>query len=172
MPWTRPRLRYPSLCAGQEAVEHCCGRSLLQSAWVPLGHMRQPGAALGRQHSPVRKRALWQEEKQRLRRLSAEHRGKVGQAMALRASSSARHFTPQGGDSMSFFLSPKGSRARLREAENARKNRAEIIQAVSQGQVTRRDLVKWGLITAAGLWLPKNGLSPFTRSAYAGDSIP
>src|SRR5215831_5983703 len=72
---------------------------------------------------------------------------------------------------MSFFLSPKASRARIREAENARKNRAEIIQAWSQGQITRREIVKWGLVTAGGLWAPIHGLSPFARSAYA-DSIP
>ena len=64
-----------------------------------------------------------------------------------------------------FFLSSK-EKARLREAENARKNRAEIIKAVSQGQITRRDLVKWGLITAGGLWAPIHGLSPFAKSAF------
>ena len=58
-----------------------------------------------------------------------------------------------------FFLSSK-EKARLKEAENARKNRTEIIQAVSQGQITRRELVKWGLITAGGLWVPVHGLSP------------
>ena len=45
-----------------------------------------------------------------------------------------------------FFLPENASRARLKEAENARKNRAEIVKAHSQGQVTRRDLVKLGLI--------------------------
>src|SRR5262249_23570196 len=69
------------------------------------------------------------------------------------------------------FLSSKASKARLREAENARKNRAEIIQALSHRQVTRRELVKWGLLTAGGLWVPIHGLSPFARSAYA-DNIP
>jgi len=64
-----------------------------------------------------------------------------------------------------FFLSSK-EKARLREAENARKNRAEIIKAVSQGQISRRDLVKWGLITAGGLWAPIHGLSPFAKSAF------
>ena len=70
-----------------------------------------------------------------------------------------------------FFLSERASRARLREAENARKNRWEILKAHSQGQVTRRDLIKMGLITGAGLLLPISGLSPFARSAYA-DNIP
>ena len=59
-----------------------------------------------------------------------------------------------------YFLSPKASRVRLREAQNARNNRAEIIKALSIGQITRRDLYKWGLLTFGGLAL-KNGLSPF-----------
>ncbi|MBZ5525097.1 MAG: multicopper oxidase domain-containing protein [Acidobacteriia bacterium] len=73
-----------------------------------------------------------------------------------------------------FFLSEKASKARLREAENARKNRAEIVKALSHGQVSRRDLIKWGLITSGGLLAPINGLNPFVQSAYAdgGSSIP
>ena len=71
-----------------------------------------------------------------------------------------------------FFLSPKASKARLREAEQARKNRQEIIAAVSHGQVSRRDLIKMGLFTGAGLMLPISGLSPFARSAYADSNIP
>src|SRR5689334_18350326 len=70
-----------------------------------------------------------------------------------------------------FFLSPKASKARLREAENARKNRWDIINANSQGQVSRRDLIKLGLFTGTGLLIPISGLSPFARSAFA-DSIP
>jgi FtsP/CotA-like multicopper oxidase with cupredoxin domain len=66
-----------------------------------------------------------------------------------------------------FFLSEKASKARLREAENARKNRAEIVKAYSQGKVSRRDLVKWGLITSGGLLAPIHGLNPFVNSAYA-----
>lgn len=65
-----------------------------------------------------------------------------------------------------FFLSPKESRIRQKEAQNARNNRAEIVKAHSIGQITRRDLYKWGLLTVGGLAL-KNGLSPFARSAYA-----
>src|SRR5437660_10494105 len=75
-----------------------------------------------------------------------------------------------------FFLSEKASKARLREAENARKNRAEIVKAFSQGKVTRRELVKWGLITSGGLLAPIHGLNPFVSSAYAsggaGSGIP
>jgi len=66
-----------------------------------------------------------------------------------------------------FFLSEKASKARLREAENARKNRAEIVKAFSQGKVTRRELVKWGLITSGGLLAPIHGLNPFVNSALA-----
>ena len=71
-----------------------------------------------------------------------------------------------------FFLSPKASKARLREAENARKNRWDIIQARSHGQVSRRDLIKMGLFTSAGLLVPISGLSPFARSAFADSNIP
>ena len=70
-----------------------------------------------------------------------------------------------------MYLSSKASRARLREAENARKNRREIVQAYSWGQISRRDLIKWGLVSAGGLLLPINGLSPFSSSVYA-DGIP
>src|SRR5205823_6167221 len=59
---------------------------------------------------------------------------------------------------------------RVREAENARRNRAEILQAWSQGRLSRRDLMKLGLFTAAGTLVLKNGLSPLARSAYADDS--
>jgi manganese oxidase len=71
-----------------------------------------------------------------------------------------------------FFLSPKASKARLREAEQARRNRWEIIKANSQGQVSRRDLIKMGLFTGAGLLVPISGLSPFARSAFADSNIP
>src|SRR6185503_3698116 len=76
---------------------------------------------------------------------------------------------------MSYIYLPKGvSKARLRDAENARKNRAEILKAYSQGKVTRRELIKWGLITSAGAIAPIGGLSPFVPSVHAdgGSSIP
>src|SRR5690242_2927871 len=69
-----------------------------------------------------------------------------------------------------FFLPENASKARVREAENARRNRAEIVKAHSQGQVSRRDLIKWGLITTGGLLAPIHGLNPFVKSAYG--SIP
>src|SRR5712671_8135382 len=65
-----------------------------------------------------------------------------------------------------YYLSSKASRMRQREAQNARNNRAEIVKALSIGQITRRDLYKWGLLTFGGLAV-KNGLSPFARSAFA-----
>jgi len=40
------------------------------------------------------------------------------------------------------YLGKDASKARLREAANARANRGEIIKALSQGQVTRRDLIR------------------------------
>ncbi len=64
-----------------------------------------------------------------------------------------------------FFLPQNASKARVREAENARKNRAEMFEAYSQGKVSRRELVKWGLITTGGLLAPIHGLNPFVRSA-------
>src|SRR6476659_2392685 len=66
-----------------------------------------------------------------------------------------------------FFLSENSSKARLREAENARNNRAEIVKAYSQGKVSRRDLIKWGLITTGGMLAPIHGLNSFVNSAYA-----
>jgi FtsP/CotA-like multicopper oxidase with cupredoxin domain len=72
---------------------------------------------------------------------------------------------------MSIWLPEKASQRRLKEAENARRNRLEILKAWSQGQVSRRELLKWGFFTMGGVLVAKSGLSPFVRSAYA-DSIP
>ncbi|HET9792385.1 MAG TPA: multicopper oxidase domain-containing protein [Candidatus Angelobacter sp.] len=73
---------------------------------------------------------------------------------------------------MSFIYLPKdASRARVKEAENARKNRAEIVKAYSQGKVSRRDLIKWGLITSAGALAPIGGLNPFVSAAHADDTF-
>src|SRR5207253_9175357 len=69
-----------------------------------------------------------------------------------------------------MFLSSKASKLRVKEAENARRNRQEIIKARADGQITRRDLFKWGVFTTGGLLLWKHGLNPFVRSAYA--SVP
>jgi manganese oxidase len=67
---------------------------------------------------------------------------------------------------MSFFLPKNASKARIKEADDARKNRLEIVKALSTRQVTRRELMKWGIFTSAGLLAPIHGLSPFVQSAY------
>ncbi|MCO6059852.1 multicopper oxidase domain-containing protein [Pseudomonas sp. MOB-449] len=66
-----------------------------------------------------------------------------------------------------MYLPKDASRARLREAENTSRNFAELASALSKGEVTRRDFIKWGLATSSGLLIPVHGLSPFTSSAYA-----
>ena len=71
---------------------------------------------------------------------------------------------------MSIWLPKNASAARIREAQNARRNRKEVIKARSQGQITRRELMKWGLLTVGGTLMWKHGFNPLVRSAYA--SIP
>src|SRR5215475_6109510 len=71
-----------------------------------------------------------------------------------------------------FFLPENASKARLREAENARKNRQEILRAHSTGHLSRRDMLKLGLFTTAGMLVSVNGLSPFAKSVYANSNIP
>jgi FtsP/CotA-like multicopper oxidase with cupredoxin domain len=73
-----------------------------------------------------------------------------------------------------MYLTGKASRARLREAERARINRAEIVRELSWGRVSRRDLIKMGLFTATGALASIRGLSPFAKSVYAdhGTGLP
>jgi PKD domain len=52
---------------------------------------------------------------------------------------------------------------------NARNNRLEIVRALSHGQIDRRDLLRWGLVTAGGLIAPIGGLSPFVGGSARGD---
>lgn len=66
-----------------------------------------------------------------------------------------------------MYLQEKTSKGRIREAENARKNRLEIVKALSQGQIERRELFKWGIFTAVGGLMWKQGLNPLVSSAYA-----
>src|SRR6267154_712455 len=70
-------------------------------------------------------------------------------------------------DREGFWLSENSDRRRIRDSENARRNRTEINKALSHGQVSRRDLVKWGLFTSAGIVAPIGGLSPFVRPMSA-----
>ena len=66
-----------------------------------------------------------------------------------------------------MYISKNASRIRQLEAQRARDNRTEIRLALNQGQITKRDLFKWGIFTATGALALKNGLSPYARSAYA-----
>lgn len=68
-----------------------------------------------------------------------------------------------------FLDKSNASPMRIREAEQARENRLEIVKAVSHGEITKRDLFRWGLYSASGVIAAKHGLSPFVRSAYAGE---
>src|SRR5215469_4422566 len=72
----------------------------------------------------------------------------------------------------SIWLSEYSDKKRIRDAENARRNRAEITKALSHGQIRRRDLVKWGLFTSAGLMLPIGGLNPFVRPLQGQAAAP
>src|ERR1700741_1878488 len=63
-----------------------------------------------------------------------------------------------------IWLTPNADRRRLKDAENARKNREEITRAISHAKIPRRDLFKWGLFTSAGLMAPIGGLSPYVRA--------
>ena len=66
-----------------------------------------------------------------------------------------------------IYLPWNASKARLRDAEHTRRNRAEIVRELSWGRITRRDLFKWGLLTGAGMLAPIGGLNPFVASAKA-----
>ena len=65
-----------------------------------------------------------------------------------------------------MYLPKDASRTRIREAQKARENRAEIVRARSHGQISRRELFKWGIFTTSGLLVCKNGLSVYAPSAY------
>jgi len=69
---------------------------------------------------------------------------------------------------MSYIYLPwNASNARRRAAEAARKNRQEIVRALSWGRVSRRELLKMGLFTGAGMLAPFGGLNPFVGTAGA-----
>jgi manganese oxidase len=70
-----------------------------------------------------------------------------------------------------IYLPCNASRRRLRDAERARQNRAEIVRELSWGRISRRDLIKWGLFTSAGLLAPIGGLNPFVPSASAQSQV-
>ena len=66
-----------------------------------------------------------------------------------------------------IWLSENSDRSRMRAAQDARRNRKEINTAFTHGQVSRRELVKWGLFTSAGIIAPIGGLSPFVTPVHA-----
>ncbi|GAU86702.1 multicopper oxidase family protein [Bosea sp. BIWAKO-01] len=70
-----------------------------------------------------------------------------------------------------MYLSRETTGVRLKEAEHSLENRREISRALSMGQITKRDLLRWGYFATGGLLIAKNRLSPFVGSAYA-DSLP
>src|SRR2546422_11192776 len=65
------------------------------------------------------------------------------------------------------YLPSSASKARQRDAERARHSRAEIVRELCWGRVSRRDLIKWGLFTSAGMLAPIGGLNPFVATASA-----
>jgi hypothetical protein len=69
-----------------------------------------------------------------------------------------------------IYLPWNASKARQRDAEHARQNRAEIVRELSWGRVSRRDLIRMGLFTGAGMLAPIGGLNPFVGAASA--SVP
>ena len=60
-----------------------------------------------------------------------------------------------------IYLPLNASKARQRDAARARQNRAEIARELSWGRVSRRDLIKMGILTGAGMLAPIRGLNPF-----------
>jgi manganese oxidase len=69
-----------------------------------------------------------------------------------------------------IYLPRNASKARVRNAEHARNNRVEIVRELSWGRISRRDLIKLGLVTGSGLLAPIGGLNPFVRSAYGQEA--
>ncbi|HXI30755.1 MAG TPA: hypothetical protein VNG89_20090, partial [Vicinamibacterales bacterium] len=77
---------------------------------------------------------------------------------------------------MGLFLPKNASRLALKAAQQAQDERRGIIKALSHGTVSRRDLIKMGLFTSAGMLMPLGGLHPFQKNLLAqtqgGPGIP
>src|SRR5689334_17317160 len=75
-----------------------------------------------------------------------------------------------------IYLPKDASRQQLKAAHQAQEERRGIVKALSHGQVSRRDLIKMGLFTGAGLLAPIRGLNPFVPNLLAqtpgGPGIP
>jgi len=66
-----------------------------------------------------------------------------------------------------MYLAKNASAQQIREATRARQNRYDIVRALSTGEVSRRDLLRWGLFTGAGGLAATQGLNPFLGQAHA-----
>ena len=77
---------------------------------------------------------------------------------------------------MGLFLPKNASRLALKAARQAQDERRGIIKALSHGKVSRRDLIKMGLFTGAGMLAPIRGLHPLQTNLLAqtpgGPGIP
>ena len=65
------------------------------------------------------------------------------------------------------YLRGDADAARLHEADRARQNRLEVVKALSTGEISRRDLFKWGLFTASGALALKQRFSPHAKNTHA-----
>ncbi|MGO4739353.1 multicopper oxidase domain-containing protein [Bosea sp. 2KB_26] len=70
-----------------------------------------------------------------------------------------------------MYLRRETTGIRLKEAERALEDRLEFDKALASGQITKRDLLRWGYFTTGGLLITRHGLGRFVGSAYA-DSLP
>lgn len=59
--------------------------------------------------------------------------------------------------------------ARLREEARTRQNRPQVVMALSTGEISRPELLKWGLFTASGALALKQGFSPYTKIGHAAE---
>ena len=75
-----------------------------------------------------------------------------------------------------IYLPWNASRLQQKAARQAQQERRGIVKALSHGQVSRRDLIRMGLFTGAGLLAPIRGLNPFVPNLLAqtpgGPGIP
>ena len=75
-----------------------------------------------------------------------------------------------------LYLPWNASRLQMKAARQAQEERRGILKALSHGQVSRRDLIKMGLFTGAGMLAPIRGLNPFQPNLLAqtpgGPGIP
>jgi manganese oxidase len=75
-----------------------------------------------------------------------------------------------------IYLPWNASRPQMKAARQAQDERRGIIKALSQKQISRRDLIKAGLFTSAGMLAPIRGLNPFVPNLLAqtpgGPGIP